>query len=381
MINKIQKQQIEEFVITHKEETITLLKTLTSIPAPSSHEEQKSAFVLNWLRKIGAKDTFIDDVGNVVYEYGSNEQNMSIVFMAHMDVVFPDMEPFLIKEQNGKLFAPGICDDNADLTNMLMGIKFLLTYQPEFPVKLIFVANVCEEGLGNLKGSRFIYKKYGNNILKFIGFDANLNHIINHAVGSQRYRITVHTEGGHSYTSFGNENAIYKLSCILQDLYNVTVPTKAKTTYNVGEISGGTSINTIAESASMLYEFRSEDESCLAEMEQYFYKVIEKFQKKGLDVKVETLGVRPCGKDVDETAQENLTLRHAEIIKMFSDMDVDIQTGSTDANIFLSHGIPSNVIGTAIGGRTHTREEWLDIESMIPGQKIGLASILSTCIF
>lgn len=127
----------------------------------------------------------------------------------------------------------------------------------------------------------------------------------------------------------------------------------------------------------MLYEFRSEDESCLAEMEQYFYDVIGKFQKEGLRVSVETLGIRPCGKGVDTSKQTMLTTQHAEIIKMFSGMEADIRTGSTDANIFLAHGIPSNVIGTAIGGRTHTREEWLDAESMVTGQKIGLASILS----
>lgn len=379
MITNIQKQQIEAFVTEHREETLTLLKTLTAIPAPTFHEEQKALFILKWLKASGANDAFIDEIGNVVYEYQSESvsSDSAVIFMAHLDVVFPDTKPFCITENNGKLYAPGICDDNADLANMLMGIKFLLKYRPSFPSRLVFVLNVCEEGLGNLKGSKFIYDTYKTSIREFIGFDANLNHIINLAVGSQRYRITVHTEGGHSYTAFGNENAIYKMSCIIQELYSIKVPTKAKTTYNVGEFTGGTSINTIAESASILYEFRSEDESCLAEMEKHFYNIIEKFQKDGLDIEVETLGIRPCGKGVNEEAQKNLTERHAEIIRMFSDLDVDIQTGSTDANTFLAHGIPSNVIGTAIGGRTHTREEWLDAKSLIAGQKIGLASILS----
>lgn len=394
IIDEMQRQQIEEFVDAHREETVELVKRLTAIPAPSYHEEKKAAFVLEWLKNIGAEEAFIDEAGNVVYEYPAASQKRSetgegvsrlaeetgspaALFMAHMDVVFPDLEPVTITEKDGKLYAPGICDDNADLANLLMGVKYVLQYRPQLPVRVLFVANVCEEGLGNLKGSRYIYEKYGADICEFIGFDANLNHIVNLAVGSRRYRVTVHTAGGHSYTAFGNDNAIYKLSCIIQELYQVKLPTKVKTTYNVGEITGGTSVNTIAESASMLYEFRSEDVDCLAEMERYFLDVIEKFRKEGLDVEVETLGVRPCGKGVEEEKQAELTARHEAIIRMFTDEEAEIRTGSTDANIFLSHGILSNVIGTKNGGRTHTREEWLEKESLIPGQKIGLASILS----
>lgn len=185
MINETQRLQIEQFAADHKEETLHLLKMLTAIPAPTFHEEKKSAFVLNWLKETGAENAFIDEAGNVVYEYESSTPAGVVVFMAHPDVVFPDMEPFTITEQDGRLYAPGICDDNADLANLLMGIKFLLEYHPKFPVKLVFVANICEEGLGNLKGSKYIYEKYGTAIRKFIGFDANLNHIINLAVGSQ----------------------------------------------------------------------------------------------------------------------------------------------------------------------------------------------------
>ena len=375
-----QRKQIEAFAEAHREETVELVKTLTRIPAPSFREEKKAAFVLEWLRKAGAEDAYIDEAGNVVYEYpkAEGESGPAVLFMAHMDVVFPDLEPVCITEKDGKLYAPGICDDNADLANLLMGVKYVLQYRPELPARVIFVANVCEEGLGNLKGSRYIYEKYGAEIREFIGFDANLNHIVNLAVGSRRYRVTVHTEGGHSYTAFGNENAIYKLACIIQELYQVELPVKAKTTYNVGEITGGTSVNTIAQSASMLYEFRSEDVECLAEMEGRFTEIIERFREEGLDVEVETLGVRPCGKGVDERKQAELTARHAGIIRRFTGEEADVRTGSTDANIFLAHGIPSNVIGTGIGGQTHTREEWLEKDSLVIGQKIALASIVSS---
>lgn len=376
MLTKEQKRQIENFAEQYKQTTLELLKQLTAIPAPSHHEEEKAAFVLKWLKDQGAQTAYIDNACNVVFPYNCEDNKEIIVFMAHTDVVFPDREPFTVTELGDKLYAPGIQDDNANLTNLLMCVKFLLKYKPAMSVGILFVANSCEEGLGNLKGSRYIYETYGSRVKEFISFDGNFDYIVDRAVGSHRYRVQVKTEGGHSYAAFGNDNAIYKLSCIIQSLYQMKVPTQAKTTYNIGQIEGGTSVNTIAESASMLYEFRSEDRECLATMENFFNSVIDSYQKSGLDVTVEILGIRPCGNDIDETALNNLTNRHKEIIRQFTEKEIIVQAGSTDANTFLAHGIPSNVIGTSIGGRTHTREEWLLTESMFTGQKIGLASVM-----
>ena len=296
--------------------------------------------------------------------------------MAHTDVVFPDLQPFTVMEDEEKLYAPGIKDDNADLANLLMCVKYLLEYRPVMSAGILFVANSCEEGLGNLKGSKQIYEDYKERIKECISFDGNLDAVVNRAVGSQRYRVSVKTEGGHSYGAFGNDNAIYELARIIQSLYAIQVPTKAKTTYNVGKIEGGTSINTIAQSASMLYEFRSEDRVCLKTMEDAFEKVIDEYRANGLDVTVEVMGIRPCGKDVDEKALDELTQRHVKIIRQFTEREVMVGAGSTDANTFLARGIPANVIGTAIGGKTHTREEWIRKDSLVTGQKIGLASVL-----
>ena len=376
MISEKQKSRIEEFVALNKELTIELVKTLTSIPAPSHQEEKKADFVKKWLEEQGAEGVFIDEACNVIFPYGCDEGKEIVVFMAHTDVVFPDLEPFTVTEDEEKLYAPGIKDDNADLANLLMCVKYLLEYRPIMSVGILFVANSCEEGLGNLKGSKQIYETYKERIKECISFDSNLDAIVNRAVGSQRYRISVRTEGGHSYGAFGNDNAIYELACVIQSLYEVQVPKEAKTTYNVGKIEGGTSINTIAQSASMLYEFRSEDRECLKIMEKTFEEVIKKYREKGLDVTVEIMGVRPCGKDVDEQLLDELTKRHCDIIGQFTERNITVGAGSTDANTFLAHGIPANVIGTAIGGKTHTREEWIRKDSLVTGQKIGLASVL-----
>lgn len=376
MLNEEEKQRVKVFVEKNKEKTLELVKKLAAIPAPSHHEERKADFVKKWMEDHGAEGVFIDEACNVIFPYGCDGEKEIVVFMAHTDVVFPDLQPFTVMEDEEKLYAPGIKDDNADLANLLMCVKYLLEYRPVMSAGILFVANSCEEGLGNLKGSKQIYEDYKERIKECISFDGNLDAVVNRAVGSQRYRVSVKTEGGHSYGAFGNDNAIYELARIIQSLYAIQVPTKAKTTYNVGKIEGGTSINTIAQSASMLYEFRSEDRVCLKTMEDAFEKVIDEYRANGLDVTVEVMGIRPCGKDVDEKALDELTQRHVKIIRQFTEREVMVGAGSTDANTFLARGIPANVIGTAIGGKTHTREEWIRKDSLVTGQKIGLASVL-----
>lgn len=376
MLNEEEKQRVKVFVEKNKEKTLELVKRLAAIPAPSHHEERKADFVKKWMEDQGAEGVFIDEACNVIFPYGCDGEKEIVVFMAHTDVVFPDLQPFTVMEDEEKLYAPGIKDDNADLANLLMCVKYLLEYRPVMSAGILFVANSCEEGLGNLKGSKQIYEDYKERIKECISFDGNLDAVVNRAVGSQRYRVSVKTEGGHSYGAFGNDNAIYELARIIQSLYAIQVPTKAKTTYNVGKIEGGTSINTIAQSASMLYEFRSEDRVCLKTMEDAFEKVIDEYRANGLDVTVEVMGIRPCGKDVDEKALDELTQRHVKIIRQFTEREVMVGAGSTDANTFLARGIPANVIGTAIGGKTHTREEWIRKDSLVTGQKIGLASVL-----
>lgn len=376
MLNEEEKQRVKVFVEKNKEKTLELVKKLAAIPAPSHHEERKADFVKKWMEDQGAEGVFIDEACNVIFPYGCDGEKEIVVFMAHTDVVFPDLQPFTVMEDEEKLYAPGIKDDNADLANLLMCVKYLLEYRPVMSAGILFVANSCEEGLGNLKGSKQIYEDYKERIKECISFDGNLDAVVNRAVGSQRYRVSVKTEGGHSYGAFGNDNAIYELARIIQSLYAIQVPTKAKTTYNVGKIEGGTSINTIAQSASMLYEFRSEDRVCLKTMEDAFEKVIDEYRANGLDVTVEVMGIRPCGKDVDEKALDELTQRHVKIIRQFTEREVMVGAGSTDANTFLARGIPANVIGTAIGGKTHTHEEWIRKDSLVTGQKIGLASVL-----
>lgn len=378
------EDNIHKFVEEHYTETLELLKALAAIPAPSHKEQKRAEFVRRWLGQQGAGNVAIDEAGNVVFLYGGNgvpdnlKRNLTVI-MAHMDVVFPDMESLPVEEKDGRLFAPGIGDNTANLVNMLMSIKFLLQYPVKSERELLFVANVGEEGLGNLKGSREIMGSYSERIREWISFDLYYNGLCNSAVGSQRYKIRVKTRGGHSYGDFGEENAIARMSEIIADLYRQVVPEDIKTTYNVGQISGGTSINTIAQEAAINYEFRSESAMCMKKMEESLNDILAKYQKQGLHIETEILGIRPGKGDVDEAEQDKLVQRCLRAIGHHYDGTISIKAASTDSNIPLSRGIPSVTVGTVLGGLLHTREEWIDMDSMKTGQNIAI-EIVTDCL-
>lgn len=368
---------IDQFIEEHKEETISLLKELASIPAPSHQEEKRGKFCLEWLKKQGADSAYVDEMGNVIFPYYCKEGRDCVAVMAHMDVVFPDTKPFKVTEEEGRIAAPGIGDDTANLVNLLMCVKYVLENQMvPSDMGILFVANTCEEGLGNLKGTKAVFECYGERIKEMLSFDIYLGRLINSAVGSHRYLIKVKTRGGHSYADFGEVSAIQVLAGIIQDLYKIQVPESGKTTYNAGMIEGGTSINTIAQSASVYYEFRSDSQSSLAYMEKAMWEVISLY-KENADVQVELLGVRPCGSDkVPKDRMEELVKRQVRIIEDCTGKPVQTEQSSTDANIPLSIGIPAVTFGTVSGAGAHTYEEWIEKESMIAGQKAALTSIL-----
>ncbi len=371
------KENAIKYIENNKEEQLQLLIELAKIPAPSNKETKRAEFCKNWLEENEAKNVYIDEAKNVVYLYNCENAEEIIVFMAHMDIVFDDEEELSLYIKDGRAYAPGIGDDTANLVNLLLSAKYVTQNNLKPNYGIIFVMDSCEEGLGNLKGSKKIIETYKNKIKEFIAFDGYMGHITNKAVGSQRYKVTVKTEGGHSYKDFGNKNAIYYLSSLIQTLYTVKLPTKAKTTYNVGTICGGSTVNTIAEEASMLYEFRSLDKDCLKQMEEFFISTIEDYRKMGINVDVEEMGIRPCSGYVNEEQLYNLTKKSKEIIELYYNGAVDLSASSTDSNIPLSIGIPANTIGTVRGGAAHTRGEWIEIDSLESGWKITLAMVLS----
>ncbi len=360
-------------------EQLELLRTLGRIPAPTRQEDARAEFCRDWLLKNGAAEAEIDEAKNVVCPIGPQDGEL-IVFAAHTDVVFPDTEPLPLREEEGILAAPGIGDDTACLVDLLLAAKYLLQNGLTGRRGLLIVANACEEGLGNLDGTKALFARYGDRIRAFWSFDCYMPECINCAVGSRRYRITCRTRGGHSYSDFGRANAIEILCRLVEELYRIEPPREAVTTYNVGRFEGGTTINSIAQEASMLYEFRSTSELCLEKMEDAFRRAVEGCSDPDGTLEVELLGIRPGNGPVDPAALAAMTEKTADVIRTFCGEEPEISAASTDSNVPLSLGIPANTVGTVRGALAHTRQEWIDKRSLKPGLMIALSLMLQQVI-
>ena len=358
------------WIEAHRQEHFDLLLTLARIPAPSNQEEKRAEFILNWLRANGGRDAYVDEALNVILPLGVGADNPLAVFAAHSDVVFPDTEPLPLRVEEGKIFCPGVGDDTASVVSLLMCAKYLLEtgLQPR-DTGILIVIDSGEEGLGNLKGIRHLFDCFGSRIREFISFDGGECRCVNRAVGSKRYRISVDTEGGHSYGAFGNRNAIAYLASLIDTLYTIKVPHLGKTTYNVGTISGGTSVNTIAQHAEMLYEFRSDAAESLAIMEAHLEAALNFYRTKGITVNAELVGDRPCSGPVDEAVMDAMTSRAMAATERHYSRELTFAAGSTDCNIPLSRGVAALCLGVYRGRGAHTREENIDIDSLIPGVK------------
>ena len=313
----------------------------------------------------------------MIYPVGCEDDRELAVFMAHSDVVFPDTEALPLKVEDGRICCPGIGDDTANVVALLMTAKYIAQHglRPKNRGVLL-VVNSGEEGLGNLKGSRKITEDFGSRIGEFVTLDGTSASGVSKAVGSKRYLVEIDTEGGHSYSAFGNRNAIAYMASLIDALYTVKVPEKGKTTYNVGTISGGTSVNTIAQHAQMLYEFRSDERESLKIMERHFMAAVEFYRLKGISVTVTLVGDRPCADGVDRLKMEEMMSRANDAAMRHYGHGLSFGVGSTDCNIPLSMGIPSICVGCYRGAGAHTREEYVEIESLLPGLKFASELIL-----
>ena len=368
---------ILQYIEHQSQEAFDLLVELAQIPAPSHYEDRRAAFCKKWLEDHGAEGVYIDEAKNVIYPVGCTKDNPLVVIAAHTDVVFPDTDPLPLRVEDGKIFCPGVGDDTAHLVALLMAARYITQLQliPQ-DCGIVFVANTCEEGLGNLKGIKTFMEQYGSRVREFISLDGPGDEVVTKAVGSKRYKVEIDTEGGHSYNAFGNRNAIAYLASLISTLYDMKVPQRGNTTYNVGTISGGTSVNTIAQHAEMLYEFRSDNLDDFREMEQHFNAALDYYRAKGIQVTCTLVGDRPCASNVEPDRQNDLIARAFAATEKHLGFTPHLASGSTDCNIPLSLGIPSIMVSCGLGQGAHTREEYFEIDSQIPGLKIAFEMIL-----
>ena len=370
-------KEIASYMEEHRQEAYELVLELAQIPAPSNQEEKRAEFCRSWLTQQGAEGVYVDEALNVIYPVGCEGDGDLVVFMAHSDVVFPDTETLPLRVEEGKIFCPGIGDDTANVVALLMAAKYIARNKRKpKDCGVLLVVNSGEEGLGNLKGSRKILEDFGSRIREFVTLDGTQEGGVSRAVGSRRYLVEVDTEGGHSYGAFGNRNAIAYLASLIHTLYDIKVPEKGKTTYNVGTISGGTSVNTIAQHAEMLYEFRSDEREALEIMEQHFTAAIDYYRTKGITVTVTLVGDRPCAGNVSREKLEEMMNRANGAAQRHYGHGFNFGAGSTDCNIPLAMGIPAICVGCYRGRGAHTRQEYVEIDSLLPGLKFASDLIL-----
>lgn len=370
---------MRDFIAKNTESIYTTLRELCAIPAPSHFEGARAEYCRTWLERAGAHGVYIDGAQNVIFPIGCEGSDKITVYVAHTDTVFPDTEPMPYEDDGKIIRSPGVGDDTASLALLLHVAKYFIekNIRPEGGV--MFVCNAGEEGLGNLKGTKQLFADFTGRIARFISFDSYFDKIADTCVGSHRYEVTAETEGGHSFLAFGNRNAIAELSRIVSEIYDITVPQKegTHTTYNVGSITGGTSVNTIAQRATMLCEYRSDDEECLAAMQAHFARIFDGARARGVDLTVTQIGERPCMGKVDRAEIARLTAICRGIIEDTVGVHVTTSPSSTDCNVPLSLGIPALCIGVYQGGGMHTREEWIEKASLPLGLAVGIRVALA----
>ncbi|HEV2529875.1 MAG TPA: M20/M25/M40 family metallo-hydrolase [Thermomicrobiales bacterium] len=354
------------------ERVATLAAEVALVAAPSNHEGARARHIAGILERMGYEPE-IDEIDNVIVRRGT-VGGSAILMMAHTDTVFPADVPLRAEREGDWLCGPGIGDNSTSVAAVLTALAILDEHETTTPADLIVVFNVGEEGLGNLRGARAATDRFAGEISGVLVVDGKIGHVTNGGVGSSRWRVTVTGPGGHSYMHFGRPSAIHGLATIIGNIARIEVPREPKTTLNVGMVSGGTSVNTIAASAEAIVDLRSESAEALAELVASARAAVESLGEsgEGLTATVEILGERPAGQLPADTPIVQLAVDSVAALGF----DPKLNTSSTDANIPISRGIPAVCIGIYEGEEAHTTNERV----FVPSLRLGMVHLLDLMI-
>jgi len=362
---------------------------MVRIPAPPFGESARAAWFLDRFRELGLTNVHLDEEGNALAELAPSTAPQPdapcILLSAHLDTVFPTGTLCEPVETGPRIYAPGICDNAAGLT-ALLGLAAALRYAHILPpIPILFAANVGEEGEGDLRGMRHLFERgsYRNRIAAGIALEGGgTNTVVTRALGSLRLRITVTGPGGHSWIDAGAPNPIFILSRILNAIAEIELPTDPLTTLSVGHISGGTSINSIPESAIALLDLRSTDRAQILTTEAAVRRICDSFLIASIaqravgaptNINVQTIGNRPAATLPDNSP----ILQTLRAVDRHLNLRTETRLGSTDANIPISLGIPAIAVGSGgNGGGIHTLQEWYEPA----GRETALRRILLTLL-
>jgi len=336
---------------------IELAIQIQQIPAPTFHERKRAKFVRGFFISEGLKDVCIDEMGNVLARLTGKGKGKPLVVSAHMDTVFPLDIDLRLTRGSELIHGPGLGDNSLGVAALFGLIWAFRERKIELGGDVWFVGNVCEEGLGDLRGMKAVVDRFGADVLAYLVLEGlALGHVYHRAVGVKRYRVTARTSGGHSWSDYGKPSAVHEISKLVVKLASLTLPSQPRTTMNVGRISGGTSVNVIASEATFDLDLRSEGQVSLVELISAAEKLIRSANKPGVSIEAELIGQRPAG----EISANHPLIRLAEECLREQGLEPALISGSTDANVPLSKGYPAIVLGVTTGGGAHTTREYIN---------------------
>lgn len=362
---------------------------ITQIPSPPFKEQVRAKAFAEMLKKRGL-DAKIDAEGNVLALRKGTETGPVVVVSAHLDTVFPEGTDVTVRRSGTRLSAPGVGDDSTGLATLLALVDAMNAARAATRRDILFVGTVGEEGLGDLRGARYLLNKgeYKGRVRAFFSVDGSgLSSITTGGTGSKRYRVTFNGPGGHSYGAFGIVNPLGALATTVSELYKLKVPADPKTTYSASVIGGGTSVNAIPNKVWIEVDMRSTSAGELAKLEKQFLDIVPRAVAAenaarstapgGVSAELKTIGDRPAG----ATAADADIVRFAEAAYRAEGMTVKKDTSSTDSNVAMSLGIPAVTMSRiAKSEGTHSPREWVDVEKApnVKLRRILLATILAT---
>jgi acetylornithine deacetylase/succinyl-diaminopimelate desuccinylase-like protein len=381
-------REASRFLESDHDRFVKELTTLTEIPAPPFKEDRRGAAYLEMLREAGLTDVERDPEGNVMGVRKGTGTGPMLAVLAHLDTVFPEGTDVRVRREGNRLMAPGSGDDTGALALMLTVIRAMNAARVQTPGDILFVGNVGEEGEGDLRGAKYLLQKgrYKDRIKNFISIDGGSQETITTGgLGSRRYRVTFAGPGGHSYGAFGLVSPAFALGNAMAKFSRLRVPGEPRTTFNVGVVGGGTSVNSIPVDMYMLVDMRSESPEELKKVDQAFLALVQeavdeenraRSTREGKIVAdVKLIGDRPSG----STPTSAYLVQAAAAVSRAFGFTPRFETSSTDSNVPISMGIPAITIGRGAGGRSHSLDEWIDVtrEKNVQAGQVVLATILA----
>ncbi len=346
------------------ERVLDLAVRVQQVPAPTFSEAERARFVAEQFVKAELSDVEVDRSSNA-FARRPGGGGTPLLVTAHLDTVFDDETDLGVTREAGRIHGPGI-GDNAVAVAALLGLVWALDEGGvQLPGDLWLAANTAEEGLGDLKGMRAVMDRFGDQVAATIVLEGmTFGALIHQGIGVRRYRVSVQAPGGHSWTDFGATSALHVLVRLGARLAELAVPETPKTTYNLGVISGGTSINTIAESASLLLDLRSESAEALQDLIAQTEKTVAAFDSSDARVSLEVIGDRPPGLIPRD---HPLVRAAAEALGRVGVREPQYRPASTDANVPLARGLPAVCVGLTRGENAHRLSEYIEIEPLSRG--------------